>query len=63
MQDYVGADEGSWFMHSTEDLFCDITEIGQGSINLDDNSGNQIEFIQDGNLQYKITLKNSTDGI
>jgi len=59
MQDYVGADEGTWFMHF-KDLFFDITGTGQGSINLVYNSGNQIEFIQDGNLQYKITLNNST---
>jgi hypothetical protein len=59
MQDYVGADEGTWFMHF-KDLFFDITGTGQGSINLVHTSGNQIEFIQDGNLQYKITLNNST---
>ena len=58
MQDYVGVDEGTWFMHF-KDLFFDITGTGQGAINLVYNSGNQIEFIQDGNLQYKITINNS----
>ena len=59
MQDYVSADEGTWFMHF-KDLFFDITGTGQGSINLVYTSGNQIEFIQRGNLQYKIAINNST---
>ena len=59
MQDFVGTDEGSWFMHF-KDLFFDITGTGQGSINLVYNSGNQIEFLQRGNFQYKIAINNST---
>jgi hypothetical protein len=58
MQDYVGANEGTWFMHF-KDLFFDITGTGQGCINLVHTSGNQIEFIQDGTFQYKITINNS----
>ena len=59
MQDFLGTNEGTWFMQF-KDMFFDITGTGQGSINLVLNTGQQIEFIQSGNLNYKITLNNST---
>ena len=61
LQDYIGTNEGTWFMDFDE-LFFDITGTGVGSIQISNAgvSSQSIEFVQRGNTQYKITLNNST---
>jgi hypothetical protein len=58
MQDYLGTDSGTWFIH-VKDLRFDITGTGVGSINLTYTTTQLIEIIQDGWNQFKITLNNS----
>ena len=58
MQDFLGADTGTWFFH-INDMFFDITGTGVGAFVLTYTGAELIEVVQDGNDQYKITLNNS----